>query len=186
MSGESQLLEKAKNGSLPAFEELVLLYEKKVYNYCFRMTNSREDAEDLTQEVFIKVYKSLGSFKGNSQFSTWLYRIAHNICIDKYRKQKAVLIPLSGQNEDGEERPLDLKSGEPTPEEQLLACERQALVQSCINSLKPGYRSVIILRDLQHHTYEEIADILRVPLGTVKSHISRARAALRDALDSVL
>ena len=101
MSGESQLLEEARAGSLPAFDELVSAYEKKIYNYCLRMTNSREDAEDLTQEVFIKVYRSLKNFKGNSQLSTWIYRIAHNICIDNYRRNKATVVPLT-HNRPGE------------------------------------------------------------------------------------
>lgn len=185
MSGESQLLDMAKTGSLPAFEELISLYEKKVFNYCYRMTNSREDAEDLTQEVFLKVYRSLPSFKGNSQFSTWLYRIAHNICIDKFRKQKAVVVPLV-QGEEDEEREIQLKADGPSPEDILLSKEQQSVIQKGIESLKPDYRSVIVLRDIQHYSYEEIADILTLPLGTVKSHISRARAALREALESVL
>ncbi len=185
MTGESQLLDMAKTGSLPAFEELISLYEKKVFNYCYRMTNCREDAEDLTQEVFLKVYRSLPSFKGNSQFSTWLYRIAHNICIDKFRKQKAVVVPLVKGEED-EEREIQLKAEGPSPEDILLSKEQQSVIQKGIESLKPDYRSVIVLRDIQHYSYEEIADILKLPLGTVKSHISRARAALRQALESVL
>lgn len=186
MSGETQLLEMARAGSLPAFEELVSLYEKKVYNYCFRMTNNKEDAEDLTQEVFIKVFKSLQSFKGNSQLSTWIYRIAHNICIDKFRKSKVTLVSLSPSKEKEDDREMDLPSPEPSPEDKLLTKEHRELVQSCINGLKPEYRSVIVLRDIQHYSYEEIADILNVPLGTVKSHISRARLALREAAGSLI
>ena len=86
MSGENKMIEEAKNGNFEAFGELISLYEKKIYNYCLRLTNRREDAEDLTQEVFVRVYKALKGFKGNSQFSTWIFRIAHNICIDHYRK----------------------------------------------------------------------------------------------------
>lgn len=185
MSGETQLLELAKAGDLTSFEELVSLYEKKVYNYCYRMTNNKEDAEDLTQEVFIKVYKSLGLFKGNSQFSTWIYRIAHNICIDKYRKNKAVVISISPDREKEDDRGLELPSADLSPEEKIIAKERQQILQKCINELKPEYRSVIILRDLQHYSYEEISDILKLPLGTVKSHISRARSALRDAVGAL-
>jgi RNA polymerase sigma-70 factor (ECF subfamily) len=186
MSGETQLLELAKAGSLPAFEELVSAYEKKIYNYCLRMTNCREDAEDLTQEVFIKVYRSLKSFRGNSQLSTWIYRIAHNICIDKFRKTKANVYSLSQTKDREDEREIELASAEPTPEEKMLAKERQEFIQKCINGLRPEYRSVIILRDIQHYSYEEIAGILDVPLGTVKSHISRARTALREAVGTLL
>ena len=186
MSGETQLLEMARAGSLPAFEELVSAYEKKIYNYCLRMTNSKEDAEDLTQEVFIKVYKSMKSFKGNCQLSTWVYRIAHNICIDKYRKIKANVISLSHPKGREDGREVELASVDPSPEEKMITREQQKFLMECINGLKPEYRSVIILRDVQHYSYEEIADILGVPLGTVKSHISRARTALREAVGSLL
>lgn len=181
MNGEDRLLVKAKAGDLSALEALIVQYEKKVFNYCYRMTGSREDAEDLTQEVFLKVYRSLSTFQGNSQFSTWLYRIAHNICIDKYRRQKAVVVPLTF-TENGEERDRPLPDNAPTPEEQVLSLEQQAQIQKCMEGLRPEYRAVIVLRDIQHHSYEEIAEIMKLPQGTVKSYISRGRAALRAAL----
>ena len=186
MSGETRLLEMARAGSLPAFEELVSAYEKKIYNYCLRMTNSKEDAEDLTQEVFIKVYKSMKSFKGNCRLSTWVYRIAHNICIDRHRKINATRIPPTQaiDRENGQE--MELASADPSPEEKVVTKEQQAFLVECINGLKPEYRSVIILRDIQHYSYEEIAGILDMPLGTVKSHISRARTALREAVSPLL
>jgi len=182
MSGEMQLLEQAKAGNLRAFEELVSSYEKKIYNYCLRMTNSREDAEDLTQEVFVRVYKNIKSFKGGSQLSTWIYRIAHNICIDRYRKSKASVVSLNQPKGEDDEREIDLPSGSPSPEEHVIRGEQQKLLLNCISRLKPEYQTVIILRDIQHFSYEEIAGILNLPLGTVKSHINRARAALRDAV----
>ena len=182
MSGEMQLLEQAKAGNLRAFEELVSSYEKKIYNYCLRMTNSREDAEDLTQEVFVRVYKNIKSFKGGSQLSTWIYRIAHNICIDRYRKSKASVVSLNQPKGEDDEREIDLPSGSPSPEEHVIRSEQQKLLLNCISRLKPEYQTVIILRDIQHFSYEEIAGILNLPLGTVKSHINRARAALRDAV----
>jgi len=182
MSGEMQLLEQAKAGNLRAFEELVSSYEKKIYNYCLRMTNSREDAEDLTQEVFVRVYKNIKSFKGGSQLSTWIYRIAHNICIDRYRKSKASVVSLNQPKGEDDEREIDLPSGSPSPEEHVIRSEQQKLLLKCISRLKPEYQTVIILRDIQHFSYEEIAGILNLPLGTVKSHINRARAALRDAV----
>lgn len=181
MDKESQLIKRARNGDISAFEELIAEYEKKIYNYCFRMTNNREDAEDLAQEVFIKVYRGLKSFKGDSQFSTWIYRIAYNTCVDKFRRKKVRVLSMTPANE--EEKELDLPDGEPLPEEKVLQAEKKKLIQECIESLKPEYKTVIILRDIQDHTYESIADILGIPLGTVKSHISRARAALREALD---
>lgn len=180
MIDETRLIKKAKAGSLEAFEQLILQYEKRIYNYCYRMTNNQEDAEDLAQEVFIKVYKSLHSFKGSSQFSTWIYRIAYNTCVDKFRKEKMVLVSLT-QN-DEEDKDMDLPSHEPLPEDQIVSREQYQALRECISTLKPEYKTAVILRDIQNYTYEEIADILNIPLGTVKSHISRGRAALRDAL----
>lgn len=184
MSEEAQIIEAAVRGELSAFENLISRYEKKIYNFCYRMTNNKEDAEDLAQEVFIKVYRSLRLFKGNSKFSTWIYRIAYNTCIDKHRKKKMIhIISLSPAGEDNENKDMDLPYQGLSPEERLLRKEQLMNLQLCIEALRPEYKSVIILRDIQNHTYEEIAEILNIPLGTVKSHISRARLSLRDALE---
>jgi len=186
MNDEALLIERAQNGDVLAFEELVSLYAKKIYNYCYRMTDSREDAEDLAQEVFIKVYRNLKSFKGNSKFSTWVYRIAYNTCVDRYRNGRKLdtILLNPGKNEDAVE--IELVSNDPLPEEEVIKRERYRKLQACLASLKPEYKTVIILRDIQNYSYEEIAEILQVPLGTVKSHISRARAALCDALREML
>ncbi|MFO7294684.1 MAG: sigma-70 family RNA polymerase sigma factor [Clostridia bacterium] len=186
MSDEALLVEKAQNGDVLAFEELVSFYAKKIYNYCYRMTNNREDAEDLAQEVFIKVYRNLKSFKRDSRFSTWIYRIAYNTCVDRYRKSKKLdTVSLNyGKDEDAVE--IQLVSDDPLPEEEVIKKERYRKLQACIASLKPEYKTALILRDIQNYSYAEIAEILQVPLGTVKSHISRARAALCDALREML
>ena len=186
MSGELKLIDEAVAGSMQAFEDLISLYEKKIYNYCLRMTNRCEDAEDLTQEVFVRVYKSLDGFQRNSKLSTWIFRIAHNICIDHYRKAKAAVISFSQPLGPEDNREFELPSEDPTPEEEALRKEQQAFLLKSISELRPEYRTVIVLRDLQHRSYEEIAEILNVPLGTVKSHISRARAALREAVRPLL
>ncbi|HZJ58046.1 MAG TPA: sigma-70 family RNA polymerase sigma factor [Clostridia bacterium] len=184
MNIESQLIERSVSGDTDAFGELVLLYDKRIYNYCFRMTNNADDAEDLAQEVFIKVYRNLGSFKGNCKFSTWIYRIAHNTCIDNHRKKRFRLLSLSLQGDEKGE--MDIPDKGPSPEEQIVSREQYGLMKECIARLKPEYKSVIILRDIQNYTYQEISDILEIPLGTVKSNISRARALLRDTLKSRL
>ena len=186
MSDENQLVQEAKAGSLTAFEELISSYEKRIYNYCLRMTNSREDAEDLTQEVFVRVYKSLKRFRGKSQLSTWIYRIAHNICIDRYRKTRLVTISLSQPKGEDDEGEIELPAGNPSPEEEAMRLELKKHLLKSISELPPKYRSVIVLRDIQNYSYDEIAEILRLPLGTVKSHISRARAALRKAVSPYL
>lgn len=182
MKEEAQLIEKAKRGDIPAFEELISTHQNMIYNYCYRMSGNLHDAEDLTQEVFIKVYKSLETFKGKSKFSTWIYRIAYNTCIDRHRKNKPIddnMVFL-----DSEDEYINLKSKSDIPEDELLTKESQDRIQRCINSLRPEYRSVIILRDIQNYTYVEIAEMLDIPLGTVKSHINRGRAALRKSLKS--
>ncbi|HCS75961.1 MAG TPA: hypothetical protein DIW17_19065 [Clostridiales bacterium] len=186
MSGESLLIEEAKAGSFDAFAELISIYEKKIYNYCLRMTNCREDAEDLTQEVFVRVYKNIKGFQGNSRLSTWIFRIAHNICIDHYRKSKFTIVSLNQSKNHEDQREMELPSEDPTPEHEALRKEQQEFLLKCMEKLRPEYKTVIILRDIQHHSYEEIAEILDVPLGTVKSHISRARAALRTAVRPLL
>ncbi|MDD2503201.1 MAG: sigma-70 family RNA polymerase sigma factor [Clostridia bacterium] len=186
MSGESLLIEEAKAGSFDAFAELIFLYEKKIYNYCLRMTNCREDAEDLTQEVFVRVYKNLKGFQGNSRLSTWIFRIAHNICIDHFRKSKFTMVSLNQPKNYEDQREMELPSEDPTPEQEALRKEQQEFLLKSIENLRPEYKTVIILRDIQHHSYEEIAEILDVPLGTVKSHISRARTALRTAVRPLL
>ncbi len=186
MSGESLLIEEAKAGSFDAFAELIFLYEKKIYNYCLRMTNCREDAEDLTQEVFVRVYKNLKGFQGNSRLSTWIFRIAHNICIDHFRKSKFTMVSLNQPKNHEDQREMELPSEDPTPEQEALRKEQQEFLLKSIEKLRPEYKTVIILRDIQHHSYEEIAEILDIPLGTVKSHISRARTALRTAVRPLL
>ena len=186
MNQEALLIEKARDGDISAFEKLISLYEKKIYNYCYRMTNNREDAEDLTQDVFIKVYRNLKNFKGNSKFSTWIYRIAYNACVDKHRKKKKIqFFSLDSGNHDNTGN-TQLVSNNPLPEDEIIQKERYKKIQECIANLKPKYKTVIILRDIQNYSYEEIAEILQMPLGTVKSHISRARAALSDALKGTL
>jgi RNA polymerase sigma-70 factor (ECF subfamily) len=182
MSDENQLIQEARRGNLTAFEELISSYERRIYNYCLRMTNNREDAEDLTQEVFVRVYKSLKRFKGNSQLSTWIYRIAHNVCIDRYRKVKLTTVSLSQPKGSDDEREMELPARDFSPEEEAMRMELKKYLLNSISELQPKYRSVIVLRDIQNYSYEEIAEILRLPLGTVKSHISRARAALRQAV----
>ena len=185
MNIETQLVEKSMDGDLDAFEELVLLFDKKIYNYCLRMTNNRSDAEDLAQEVFLKAYKNLKNFRKDSKFSTWIYRIAYNTCVDNYRKKRLKLLPLN-KIIDEEQQEISIPSPDPLPEEQVISNEKYSLIKECIAQLKPRYKSAIILRDIHNYSYREIAEILDIPIGTVKSDISRARALLRKALKSRL
>jgi len=182
MSDEAQLIEEAKGGDLAAFEKLISSYEKKVYNYCLRMTNSHEEAEDLTQEVFVRVCRGLKNFRGSSKFSTWIYRIAHNVCVDRHRNSKMAVLSLNQPKSFDDLRQTELPAHNSSPEDEALRAELKKYLLEAITRLKPKYRSAIVLRDIHQHTYEEIAEILCLPLGTVKSHINRARAALRESV----
>lgn len=182
MADEQQLVENAKSGSIEAYEELVLLYSKKIYNYCYGMTSSKENAEDLTQDVFIKVYKHISKFKKESQFSTWIYKIAHNACMDFFRKNKTSTASLIWINSEGEEEISEIPSEEKSLDEIVIAAEQREMVREAIGRLKPEYKSVVILRELRDMSYDEISKVLNMPLGTVKSYISRARAELKAEL----
>lgn len=182
MSEEAMLVEEALAGKVPAFEKLVSLYGKRIYNYCYRMTGNKEDAEDIAQEVFIKAYRSLNGFRHNSQFSTWLYRIAYNACIDHHRKKKAVTVPIVRSDGDNDNQVKDIVSDGLSLEGEVLMHERKNAVHSAIEKLRPEYRTVVLLREIDGLSYDEIAGVLNIPLGTVKSYISRAREELRSTL----
>lgn len=180
---EKLLLKRCKKGDLRAYDILMQKYEKKVYNLCYRMVNNAEDAADLAQEVFLKAYRALTDFRGQSGFSTWLYRIAVNACRDELRKRRKKPPVLSL------DKPLETEEGElhfeaadtaPGPLETALRGELQREIQGLLSKLPRNYRTVIILRDLQGLSYEEIASVLEINLGTLKSRLNRARSLLRD------
>ena len=167
---EKILVEKAKNGDSSAFEKLYDLYATKVYNTALRMTRNAEDALDLSQEIFIRVYKSLPFFKGDSSFSTWLYSIASNACIDFTRKE-------TKKKHDSVDEALQLPDVK-TPESELEKRQLREDIANAISSLPPNLREVIVLREINGLSYAEIADALDIEEGTVKSRISRAREKL--------
>lgn len=185
MSKESiqKLINRALAGDQKAYEALLKRYQNGVYNLIYQMIKNREETEDLVQESFIKAFKSLDSYNDNYAFSTWLYKIAFNHCIDAIRKKKLKTLPL--------DRPIQLREGEIhheirddsySPEGDFLFSERKKLIQETINSLPERYRIAIILRHQQDHSYEEISEILGIPLGTVKARIFRAREMLKKKL----
>lgn len=180
MGIEKNLVHRAKKGDILAFEELISGYEKKVYNTVYRFFNNKEDAMDITQEIFIKIYVSMKNFKESSSFSTWLYRIAVNTCIDFFRKQKEIVVPINDEISDS----MVTKIGIPqrSPEEIAESNEVINIIEDAINSLPEEQRICIILRDIQGFSYLEISDILNCSLGTVKSRISRGRRILRKIL----
>ena len=181
---EKLLVTKSKKGNLDAFEELISSYEKKAYNIAYRMMGNEEDAKDMAQEAFIKIYKSIQNFREESSFSTWLYRIVTNVCLDELRKRKKdklVPLELSIETEKGTAI-VELSAERETPEDIYERIEKRQLIQNAISSLGEDYKTVIILRDIQGFGYEEIATMLNCSLGTIKSRINRARNLLKEKL----
>jgi len=179
---EKELIRRAKKGDLSAFEDLISGYEKKVYNTVYRFFNNSEDAMDITQEIFIKVFTSLHSFRENASFSTWLYRIAVNTCIDFLRKKKNETLPI--KDELIVENDSKHSSYTPLPEMFVEKQELKHALLKAINSLPEEQRICVILRDIQGFSYTEISEILMCSLGTIKSRLNRGRRALREKLKS--
>ena len=176
---EAAIVRKVLGGDANAFETLVLEYEKNVYNIALRMTGNSEDAADMTQEAFIKAYNSLQSFRGDSKFSVWLYRIVSNLCLDFLRRKKRrPAVSLSAENEDGEEVELDIADESQSPETLLERKLTREAVRRGLDSLPMEQRQILLLREIQGLSYEEIARVLELEAGTVKSRIFRARKRL--------
>lgn len=166
-------------GDVNAFEDLVTEHEKGVYAIAQRMTGNAEDAADMTQETFIKAYNSLSSFRGDSKFSVWLYRIATNVCLDFLRsRSRKPTLSLSVEDDDGEETQMDIADESQSPEQLLERGLTRDAVRRGLKSLSPEYRQILLLREIQGLSYEEIAEALALEVGTVKSRIFRARKRL--------
>lgn len=176
---EAAIVRKVLGGDANAFETLVLEYEKNVYNIALRMTGNSEDAADMTQEAFIKAYNSLQSFRGDSKFSVWLYRIVSNVCLDFLRsKNRRPTVSLSVEDDDGEDAQLDVADESQSPELLLDRKLTRDSVHRGLDSLPPDYRQILLLREIQGLSYDEIAQALSLEVGTVKSRIFRARKRL--------
>lgn len=180
---ERELVSRARAGDTAAFEQLMLDSQDRVYTLCLRMTGDREDALDLAQETFFNAWRGLGSFQGNSSFSTWVYRLASNACIDFLRKRKRRQQGESPHSLDDEEAPLP-EPADPrgSPEEELERRELRRAVERGLQALPDHHRQVLIMRELSGMSYQEIGAVLDLDLGTVKSRIARARLALKKFL----
>ena len=173
------IVRKVLQGDVNAFEKLVTEYERAVYAIAQRMTGNAEDAADMTQETFIKAYNSLSSFRGDSKFSVWLYRIANNVCLDFLRsRSRKPTVSLSAEDDDGEETQLDIADESQSPELLLESALTRDAVRRGLEQLSPEYRQILLLREIQGLSYEEIAAALGIESGTVKSRIFRARKRL--------
>ena len=184
------LVNRAKAGDYRAFDDLVDLYADKIHNYVVRMVGDASAAEDIAQEAFVKAFRNLGSFRGASSFQTWLYRIASNLTIDavrrRRRKDNTVSLDAPLEGDEGQmARELEDVSV-PGPAGRLETAELQGVVHGAIQELSPKLRAVVVLYELQGLSYEEIAEVLHCPLGTVKSRLFNARMELKGKLQDVL
>ena len=182
------LVRRCLGGDASAWEEIVRLYNRRIYNLCYRFTNSTDDAQDLTQDVFIKVYRTIGSYDvEKGAFTTWLTTLTRNLLVDHFRRsrQDRVTDSIDGTSRE-EEDALSisdrLEDPRPSPDDRLASKETQKMVQTALARLSPELREAVILRDLQDMDYKEIAGTLRVPEGTVKSRINRGRMELARLL----
>jgi RNA polymerase sigma-70 factor (ECF subfamily) len=179
---ESYLIRQAQDGDVSAYNTLVLHYQDRVYNVAYRIMGEPAAADDATQEAFISAYKALKRFRGGS-FKSWLMRIATNACYDELRRRKRR--PQSSLDqivETHESSPLLANKEGPSPEDLQQQSELMDAIQRCLDALPDEQRTVAVLRDVEGYDYREIADIMSISLGTVKSRISRARIKLRDCL----
>lgn len=177
------LIRRAQSGDEGAFEQLLLAHQKSVYNLCLRMAGSPDDALDLSQEAFIRAWRALGQYQFDAAFSTWLFRLTSNVCIDFLRKQKRqqhMSLTVTDDDEPGEE--FTVPDPAPGPEEQAVHNERRQAVARAMAALPEDYRAVMQLRAVEELSYEQIAEILDIKVGTVKSRLARARTQLRKIL----
>jgi RNA polymerase sigma-70 factor, ECF subfamily len=178
------LVRRCVAGDAAAWQEIVQQYNRRIYNICYRFSGSPDDAADLTQEVFIKIYRTLGTFDGSrAAFMTWVTTVTRNLLVDHFRKGKYDRVTDSldatpGNQEDGLSIGEQLEDRGSTPEQRVRSQETQKMVQAALQKLSPELREAVILRDLQDLDYKEIAIVLKVPEGTVKSRINRGRKEL--------
>jgi RNA polymerase sigma-70 factor (ECF subfamily) len=167
------------DGRADGFEELVRRYQRPITSYIFRMVGNYESSLDVTQEVFIKVYNSLTKYSPEYKFSTWLYRIAHNAAVDHLRRNSVNVQSLEVENSEGTFE-LQIESRGATPEQEHERSEWRTEIEAVVRCLPPAYRDLILLRHARDLSYDEIAEVTALPLGTVKNRLFRAREMMRD------
>ncbi|MFH0948470.1 MAG: sigma-70 family RNA polymerase sigma factor [Elusimicrobiota bacterium] len=178
MDEESTLIEKAKNGDVHSFEKIISIHQEKIYNLAYRLTGNEPDARDLSQDVIIKVFCSIKNFYGKSTFSTWLWRIIHNTFLDecksKYRKNSSITTSI--------ETVFNITDDKNQPEKEAEKSDFRRQVKQSLLSIPPKYRMAVVMCDIQGFSYNEIADISRTSIGTVKSRLNRGRELLKKII----
>lgn len=182
---KDELLQKCRENEPGAFETLVKMYQNKIINIAYGMLCDREDAYDVAQEVFVKLYRKIGSFTGSAALDTWIHRITVNASLDELRKRgrRVRTVPLQVQTDEEEEYTLPIVDASASPEKIVLSNERRREILDAISRLSEKYRGVLILREFEDLDYEQIAHALGISVGTVKSRLSRARENLRNLLE---
>ena len=184
----AELVRQAQAGDMAAFDELVMMFRGPMFNLAYRMTNNREDADELTQEIFLKLYKSIDKFQGRSKFSTWLYAVAANTCRSGLRKLKrissmeVVRLDDDRSKDEGGAGKYDPADPSDLPSTTLEREEAKAKITGLIAELPEDFRMVIVMKDIQGMAYEEMAEALECSIGTIKSRLSRGRAKLKEKL----
>ena len=177
------VVKRVLGGDKDAFEELVLENEKNVYNLALKMTGSEEDALDISQEAFLRAYMKIGSFRGDSRFSVWLYRLTYNLCVDfMRRKPRDQVVSLTYQDDSGNTHDMDIPDFRDIPEKVVLRQEMRKTINKGINALGSKHREILLMREISGMSYEDIGSILGISEGTVKSRLARARKSLADIL----
>ena len=179
---DMELVEKAMQGDQQAFSRLMSRYRDAIYFILLKMVNNPTDAEDLTIEAFGKAFRNLSQYTPTYAFSTWLFKIATNNCIDFIRKKRASMISIDQDSSDKDAPPPSIQEESPDPEEQMIRNQKAKLMRDVVNQLKPRYKDLIVLRYFKEYSYEEIANELDLPLGTVKAQLFRAKELLYTIL----
>ncbi len=183
---DRELIERSRNGDREAFDELVRRYEKQAYNLAYRLTGNYDDASDVVVEAFVRAFQGLHTFRGEAHFGTWLYRVVLNTFYDTRKRAKGSQHTVSLEEElelDGDTLTRQIEDTSPGPQELVEQQERDEILQRAIDQLPPERRVLVVLYHFENLSYEEIAQILKLPVGTVKSRLNRARLALREILE---
>jgi RNA polymerase sigma-70 factor, ECF subfamily len=176
---EAEAIERAKQGDGEAFEVLYNLHKRRVYSLCLRMTANSAEAEDLTQEAFLQLFRKIGTFRGESAFSTWLHRMSVNVVLMRLRKKGLPVVPLEDTVESEDEAPKkELGAVDPA----LAGSVDRLQLQRAVEALPPGYRSIFVLHDVEGYEHNEIAELVGCSIGNSKSQLHKARMKLRDLL----
>jgi RNA polymerase sigma-70 factor (ECF subfamily) len=180
---EQEIIRRVVDGDENAFEDIVLANQKNVYNLALKMTGNEEDALDISQEAFLKAYRQLSGFRGESRLSVWLYRLTYNLCIDFLRKKpRSKAVSLSYEDDGGEVQDLEIPDLRDLPEDSAIRSETRKTIAEGIKELAQKHREILVMREITCMSYDEIAETLSVNVGTVKSRLARARMKLVEIL----